>query len=351
MKKRHVFAFTLGDPAGIGGEILIKTLAKKDTYVKCVPIAIADEKPLIDALRFVDEKLTLHEISSPAEAEGKFGVIDFISPHLLDNHALVYGQVDPVCGDCAFHYVTKGISLAMNREVDAVITGPLNKEALMLAGHHYAGHTEIFADYTGTKDFGMMLMSGNLRVVHVTTHVAMREACDIILNHPERVRKTIELAQEAMVALGIKSPRIAVAGLNAHSSENGLFGQEEEKSILPAIRECQKMGLNVEGPVPPDTVFVKAMGGQYDIVVAMYHDQGHIPLKLSGFRMDEKTGLFTSMSGINVTLGLPIIRTSVDHGTAFDKANKGVSNEGSLIEALDAAVLMADQRFPLKEGE
>ncbi len=350
MEQRHVFAFTLGDPAGIGGEILVKTLAKKETYEKCIPVAIADEQPLSDALKFVDVPLNLREIHAPEEAKGQFGTIDYISPHLLDGHALHYGQVDPVCGDCAFTYVTKGIALAMNREVDAVITGPLNKEAMMLSGHHYAGHTEIFADYTHTQDFGMMLMSGKLRVVHVTTHVSMREACDIILNHPERVQKTIELAQEAMISMGVKNPRIAVAGLNAHASENGLFGQEEEQSIIPAIESCRKMGINADGPVPPDTVFVKAMGGQYDIVVAMYHDQGHIPLKLSGFRMDEKTGLFTSLSGINVTLGLPINRTSVDHGTAFDRAGKGISNEGSLIEALDAAVLLADQRFPLKEA-
>ena len=218
----------------------------------------------------------------------------------------------------------------------------INKESLHMAGHFYSGHTEIFAEYTNTKKYAMLLTSKSLRVIHVTTHVPLRQACEMIKK--DRLLNVIKIADDAMKSIGIKKPRIAVAGLNPHASENGLFGDEEAKEIIPAVKEAQEQGFNVEGPIPPDTVFVKAMGGQYDIVVAMYHDQGHIPLKLSGFKLNPKTGQYVSMSGVNCTLGLPIIRTSVDHGTAFGKAGEGRANEESMIDAIDIAILMAENR-------
>ena len=220
-----------------------------------------------------------------------------------------------------------------------MVTAPINKEALHLAGHLYSGHTEIFADYTHTPHYAMLLMSGKLRVIHCTTHVSMRKACDLITK--ERVGEVIGLADQAMKMMGLPHYTIGVAGLNAHCSENGLFGTEEAEAISPAIREAQAKGIHVEGPVPPDTVFVKALAGQYDVVVAMYHDQGHIPLKVVGFQLDAATGRFTSLSGINTTIGLPILRTSVDHGTAFDKAGQNLANEASMMEAIQLAAQMA----------
>ena len=230
----------------------------------------------------------------------------------------------------------------MDGKVQAVVTAPINKESLNMAGHAYSGHTEIFAEYTETKDFAMLLASKTLHVIHVSTHCSLREACDRVKK--ERVLKVITLAQEGMRQLGYENPKIVVAGLNPHCSENGLFGTEEKKEILPAIEEARKMGMDVYGPEPPDTVFVKCQAGQYDIVVAMYHDQGHIPLKLSGFQYDLVENKYKSVSGINCTIGLPIVRTSVDHGTAFGKAGEGRANEESMLDAIFAGVEMAKNR-------
>ena len=208
-----------------------------------------------------------------------------------------------------------------------------------MAGHNYSGHTEIFADYTRTRNYAMLLSSNNLKVIHVTTHVSMQEACSRITK--ERVLNVIRLARTGMELLGYENPRIGVAGFNAHCSENGLFGDQERLAVEPAVAEAKAMGIDVTGPVPPDTVFCKALGGMFDVVVAMYHDQGHIPIKLMGFQMDAKTGTYAAMSGINCTIGLPIIRTSVDHGTAYGKAGEGRANEQSMVEAIEAAQIMA----------
>ena len=230
----------------------------------------------------------------------------------------------------------------MEKKVQAVVTAPINKKSLNMAGYHYSGHTEIFAEYTGTKDFAMLLASKSLRVIHVSTHCSLREACDRVKK--DRILKVIRLAHEGMQQLGCLHPRIGVAGLNPHCSENGLFGTEEECEILPAIEEAKKEGLHVAGPESPDTVFVKCQAGQYDIVVAMYHDQGHIPLKLSGFKYNLQKDRYESVSGINCTIGLPIVRTSVDHGTAFGKAGEGRANEESMVDAVFAGVMMAENR-------
>lgn len=241
------------------------------------------------------------------------------------------GQVSAIAGDAAYQYIAAAIKDAQQHEIEAVVTAPLNKEALHLGGHNFDGHTEIFATLTGTEKYSMMLWSSYFSVVHVSTHVALREACNRVTQ--ARVEECIELAQHAMTAMGIEQPKIAVAGLNPHSSEHGLFGNEEAQAIIPAVTAKQAAGFDVTGPVPPDTVFLKASQGVYDIVVAMYHDQGHIPMKLLAFD-----------SGVNVTLGLPIIRTSVDHGTAFDIADQGIAKETSMVAALELAVKYAENQ-------
>jgi 4-hydroxythreonine-4-phosphate dehydrogenase len=230
----------------------------------------------------------------------------------------------------------------MAGKIDATVTGPINKEAINKAGFHYAGHTEIYADLTNTRDYAMLLAHENFRVIHVSTHVSLREACDRVKK--ARVYRVIRLGEDAVKKLGIDHPRIAVAGLNPHAGENGMFGREEIEEIEPAIMQARSEGLNVEGPIPPDTVFSKMQGGQYDLVVAMYHDEGHIPTKVIGFQYDERTKTWGSMSGINITCGLPIIRVSVDHGTAFGKAGEGRANPESMIEAIRIAARLASHR-------
>ncbi|MDR0877961.1 MAG: 4-hydroxythreonine-4-phosphate dehydrogenase PdxA [Treponema sp.] len=342
---RPVLGISIGDPAGIGPEITLKALSHAGLYKKCVPVVYADKVVLEDAAVITGMNFVLNKIKSPGEAKGSPGIIDYIDPELLQKGDYKRGQVGVKSGDAAFQYVTAAIKDALAGNTAGVVTGPINKEAINLAGHHFAGHTEIFAKYTNTTGYGMLLSAGNinggagLNVIHVTTHVSLRQACDLITK--ERVLKTIRLAGLAMQLMGKTQRRIAVAGLNPHASENGLFGDEESKAIIPAIEAARAEGLDVTGPLPPDTVFVKALGGQADVVVAMYHDQGHIPLKLLGFKMDSGDGSFSQMSGVNTTIGLPIIRTSVDHGTAFDRAGKNQANEESMVEAIEMAITFA----------
>lgn len=341
-----ILGISMGDPAGIGAEIAVKALANNDWSKKCIPVVIGDKAAMEDAIAFTHSACTLRLIDCPAQAKGTRGEIDLIDLGYLTKGSWEYKKVSALAGKAGFNYVRKATELAMAKEIDAIVTGPINKEAINLAGYHYSGHTEILADLTGTKDYAMLLTGGRLRVIHVTTHVSMREACDRITK--ARVYTVIRLAQQAMALLGKPDAKIGVAGFNAHCSENGLFGDEEAKAIIPAIRQAQAEGVNVEGPVPPDTVFVKAQAGQYDIVVAMYHDQGHIPLKLAGFKLDLKTNQYTAMSGVNCTIGLPVIRTSVDHGTAFGKAGEGRANEESLVDAMDMAIEMANNQRKMK---
>ena len=339
---KPIIGITMGDPAGIGSEIIVKALKSGKLQEKCAPVVIGDRQAMLEANAFCGAGLALREIGSPRQAEGEPGTIEMMDLGLLAPGSFVYKKVQKLCGEASFQYIIKGIELALAGDIQAVVTGPINKEALNAAGRNYSGHTEIFADYTGTKNYTMLLMSKTLRVFHVTTHCAMREACDKITR--ERVLEVIRLARAGMGLLGFASPRIAVAGLNAHSSENGLFGREEGLAIIPAVRDAVSEGINADGPVPPDTVFVKAQSGAYDAVVAMYHDQGHIPVKLSGFALDAATNRYTSVGGVNCTIGLPIIRASVDHGTAFGKAGEGRANEESLVDAVEAALTMAKNR-------
>ena len=343
-----IIGITMGDPAGIGPEIAVKAMNDMKLYEKCRPLVVGDASAMEQAVRIAKADLKIHTIEKPAQAKFRHGIVDVIDLKDVDVSRLVHGKVSVMGGKAAFDAVKKVIELAINDEVDATVTGPLNKEALNLAGYHYAGHTEIFAELTNTKDYTMMLAEGKLRVVHVSTHVSLRQACDNCKK--DRVYTVIKLAWKTMKEFGIENPRIGVAGLNPHASDGGLFGWEEEKEILPAIEQARSEGITVDGPVPPDTLFSKALGGQYDIVVAMYHDQGHIPLKLIGFTWNEVEKKWNTVSGVNITLGLPIIRTSVDHGTAFDKAGNGTATEESLVNAIDYAIHFAHQRIVRKLG-
>ena len=331
----------MGDPLGIGPEISVKVFAQTKVYDICRPFIIGDagvmERAVREAVKRLD--ITIHPVSSVGECHFIPGIIDVYDLHNIEAAKLKIGMVDSASGEAAFSSVKKAIELATAGEIDATITNPLNKEALNMAGNHYAGHTEIYADLTGTKDYSMMLADGDLRVVHVSTHVSLREACDRVKK--DRVLKVIELAHNTCRSLGINEPRVAVAGLNPHAGEGGLFGREEIEEIAPAIKAARSKGINAVGPFPPDTVFAKAHGGAYDIVVAMYHDQGHIPLKILGFQYDKASGKWRAISGVNITLGLPIIRSSVDHGTAFECAWQGSANESSLLSAIEYGVKLA----------
>ena len=277
-----------------------------------------------------------------ADARFEPSTINVFDLKNVDLPQLQLGKVSAMAGNAAFEAVKTMIELALRREIDATVTAPIHKEALVAAGHHFPGHTEIFAHFTGTSDFTMMLAAGEVRVVHVSTHVSLRQACDAVTR--QRVLTVIELAHRACRQLGIANPKIGVAGLNPHASDGGLFGAEEREHIIPAIEAAKAKGMLVEGPQAPDTFFAKAMSGIYDVCVAMYHDQGHIPVKMHGFHFDRQTMSWDRVMGINVSLGMPIIRTSVDHGTAFDQAGKGTASDESLLDAIEYAAKLAENR-------
>jgi len=343
MNKRPILGITMGDPAGCGPEITVKVLQNPQIYMQCRPFIVGDAKVIEDSLCILNAKsFQINRIASVAQAKFEYGIIDVYHLDLVDMSQFIYGKVSSMCGNAAFQCVKKVIELALNKEIDGTVTNALNKEAINLAGHHYSGHTEIYAELTNTKKYTMMLAHEDLRVVHVSTHVSLRQACDLVKK--ERVFDVIQIANDACKKLGIENPKIGVAGLNPHSGENGMFGTEEIEEIIPAVERAQKEGINALGPIPPDTVFSKARGGWYDIVVVMYHDQGHIPLKVLGFVYDKKEKKWGAVSGVNITLGLPIIRTSVDHGTAFGHAGQGKQNEISLMNAIQYAILLAENR-------
>ncbi|MGX8708871.1 MAG: 4-hydroxythreonine-4-phosphate dehydrogenase PdxA [bacterium] len=337
MSSLPILGITMGDPSGIGPEITVKALMNEKVYGICRPVIIGDAEVMKKAVGIVGTgQIAVHPVSRVEDSRFQFGTMDVYDLHNVQTEKLEYGKVSAMSGGAAFECVKKVIELALSHEVDATVTNPLNKEAMNLAGFHYSGHTEIYAELTGTRDYAMMLADGDLRVAHVSTHVPLRTACDRVKK--DRVYHVIRLADSACRKFGIEKPRIAVAGLNPHAGENGMFGSEETEEILPAIRQAVSEGINADGPLPPDTVFSKARGGWYDMVVVMYHDQGHIPLKVLGFVYDRDAGKWKSVRGVNITLGLPIIRTSVDHGTAFDQAGKGTASESSLINAIEYAV-------------
>ncbi|MGQ9637757.1 MAG: 4-hydroxythreonine-4-phosphate dehydrogenase PdxA [Thermodesulfobacteriota bacterium] len=338
-RDKPILGISVGDPAGIGPEITVKALSFAEIYEICHPLVVAEAEMVKEAIKFSKLDLRIHPVSSPKEGFYQFGTIDLLDLKNIDGKSIKHKTISADYGRASFEYLRKVIDLAMAKEIDATVTGPISKEAINLAGFHYSGHTEIYADLTHTKDYAMMLVHQNFRVIHVSTHVSLREACDRVKK--ERVYRVIRLGYNTLKRLGIKEPRIAVAGLNPHAGEGGLFGREEIEEIIPAIQEAQKQGLNIEGPIPPDTVFSKMRGGKYDLVVVMYHDQGHIPTKLIGFQYDHKTNTWGSISGVNITCGLPIIRVSVDHGTAFGKAGEGRANPESMIQAIKIAAKLA----------
>jgi 4-hydroxythreonine-4-phosphate dehydrogenase len=331
---RPLLAITLGDPAGVGPEIIVKALARVDLFARCRPLVIGDKRMLARAATWCNLAPPEFEVlSKPGEGTYRAGTIPVLDLHIADPELIPAGSVSPEGGRAAVEAVFAACDLAMAGEVDAIVTAPLNKEAMNRAGFAFAGHTELLAERTHAQHVSMLLIGEGLRVVHVSTHVSLRDAIERVTT--ARVEEVIDLAQYSCNLLGIANPRIAVAGLNPHAGEGGLFGSDEQR-IRPAIAAARARGLNVSDPLPPDTVFLRSLRDEFDIVVAMYHDQGHIPMKLLAFE-----------SGVNVSIGLPIIRTSVDHGTAFDIAGKGIASERSLLAALDVAGQMVRARAAL----
>jgi len=337
-----LLGITMGDPGGIGPEICVKALNDPEIYRICRPLVIGDAEILLDAVRFCDINLSVTPCSRADQGRYVHGTVDTLSLDKMSLDVLKHKQVTAAQGEASFAYVEKAIDLALAGEIDGTVTGPINKAAIHAAGHLFAGHTEIYATRTGTRDYAMMLTHGDFRVTHVSTHVSLREACDRVKK--DRVGKVIDLTYAALKKIGLSKPRIGVAGLNPHCGEGRMFGDEDEDEIKPAVTAAVHQGRQVEGPIPADTVFSKMKGGMYDAVVVMYHDQGHIPMKLIGFQYDQKTGQWGEMSGVNVTLGLPIVRTSVDHGTAFGKAGEGRANSQSMIEAIRLGAMLASRQ-------
>ncbi len=345
---RPIVGITMGDPAGSGPEITVKALSDASIYDRCRPLVVGDAKMLEQAKHFVHHpEIKINPVTDVKDAKFEYGTIDVYHLDLIkDVKEFKLGTVSKEGGRAAFESVRKVIELAMNKEIDATVTNALNKEAMNLAladkGKHFDGHTEIYATYTNTKKYTMMLAHHDFRVVHVSTHVSLREACDRVKK--DRVLEVIELAWKTCRDLGIEDPKVGVCGLNPHAGENGLFGTEEIDEIIPAINAAKEKGINAIGPLPPDSAFSQMLGGWYDITVCMYHDQGHIPTKTIGFVYDREKQAWKAVEGVNITLGLPIIRTSVDHGTDFYHAGKGESNELSLVNAIDYALRMAATR-------
>lgn len=328
---RPIIAITMGDASGIGPEVIMKALAHPEVQALCKPLVIGDAERLRTAGAIVGTSLTVNSLDEPAQARFAADAVDCIDLKLIPkDHP--FGQLSPLSGEGAFRYIERAVRIVEAGQADGICTAPLSKEALHAAGHKYPGHTELLAHLTGTPEVSMMLTSPKLRVIHVTTHIGLIDAIAKI--EPGLVERVITRAHDTLVKAGIANPHIGVCAINPHAGENGLFGHgEEAEKITPAIVACQAKGWNVKGPLPADTLFFLAGRGDYDIVVAMYHDQGHGPIKVLGLE-----------AGVNITVGLPVIRTSVDHGTAFDIAGKGIADERSLIEALRQAVDLAPKR-------
>ncbi|MBN3205972.1 D-threonate 4-phosphate dehydrogenase [Pectobacterium brasiliense] len=323
-----IIAVTMGDPAGIGPEIIIKSLAEGElSGASAVVVGCVQTMRRILALNIVPA-VELKIIDKPADAVFAPGVINMIDEPLEDPQALKPGVVQAQAGDLAYRCIKKAAELAMAGEVHAIATAPLNKEALHSAGHLYPGHTELLAKLTNSRDYAMVLYTDKLKVIHVSTHIALRKFLDTL--NRDRVETVIDMADVFLKRVGFTHPRIAVAGVNPHAGENGLFGDEEIKIVSPSVEAMKAKGIDVYGPCPPDTVYLQAYEGQYDMVVAMYHDQGHIPLKLLGF-----------YDGVNITAGLPFIRTSADHGTAFDIAWTGKAKSESMAISIQLAMQLA----------
>jgi 4-hydroxythreonine-4-phosphate dehydrogenase len=314
---------TMGDPGGVGPEIIAKAFGTPGIRKSCMPIVIGDTLIMAKALRLLRNPRKLREITSPDEAENSGRLMHLINVNTMIPR-LPQKKPTPEGGEACVRYIRKAVELAMHKQVDGIVTAPISKEALKMAGFAWPGHTEMLAEISRTKQYAMMLVGGPLRVILVTIHTALKNVPELITR--QRILRVIRLAKKACDMLKIRTPKIAVAGLNPHAGEAGIFGEEEITQIVPAIRQANREGIPVSGPYPPDTIFHKAYQGEIDIVVCMYHDQGLIPLKMIAFD-----------KGVNVTIGLPFIRTSPDHGTAYDIAWKGTANPSSMIEAIKLA--------------
>ena len=335
-QEKALLAITMGDAAGSGPEIITKALAEPEVKKLCRPVVIGDAAAMREAFAFTKAPGEVRAIDKLTDARFQDGIVDVVDLHNIELDKLTRGKVNTMAGKAAYEYIKLGTEMALAGEADAIVTSAINKEALNNAGYHYDGHTQLLAELCGVKDVAMMLVTGSLRVSHVSTHVSLHEAIE--RTRPQRILTVLKLTEDAVKQMGIAEPKIAVAGLNPHSGEGGLFGDEEMKYITPAIEEAKKQGMNVVGPLPPDSAFLRAYEGQFDAAIAMYHDQGHIAVKMLGITF-----------GVNVTLGLPIIRTSVDHGTDFGKAGKGTADPTSLVEAIKlASVMVQNRRRPVK---
>lgn len=328
---RPILAVTMGDPAGTGAELIAKAFGDASVLAACRPIVVGDAALMREAVRITGAPLEVRAIESIAIDE-RPNTIDVVDLRNVAPGGLVRGQVSPACGQAAYEYIRKAVELTLAGSAHAVVTSALNKAALHAAGHHYDGHTELLSELCGKPKVTMMLVAEKLRVCHVSTHVSLREAIERV--KPERIVSVIQIARAGVQELGIADPHIAVAGVNPHAGEGGIFGDEEIKFIAPAIEQARALGFNVSGPYAGDTVFFRTLEGQFDCAIAMYHDQGHVAAKMLGI-----------WRGVNVTLGLPIIRTSVEHGTDFANAGTGRGDPRSLVQALLLAATMAGNRL------
>jgi 4-hydroxythreonine-4-phosphate dehydrogenase len=340
---KPIIGITMGDPASIGPEIAVKALLTERLFEVCRPVIIGDAAVFEDIVKRFGSQAKINAITDIKDAKFIFGEPDVYDLKNVDMSQLKFGEISAMAGDASFQAVKTVIELALAGEIDATVTGPINKKSVNEAGHHYAGHTEIYAHYTNTKKYAMLLVEDHMKVIHVSTHVSLRQACDLVKK--DRILEVTDLLYHGLISLGEKNLKIGIAGLNPHAGDSGLFGTEDDQEILPAVQEALARGYDVEGPVPADTMFSKASTGYYGGVVAMYHDQGHIPFKLTGFKWNSEKQQMDSVKGVNITLGLPIIRTSVDHGTAFEIAGKGVASPDAMILAIESAIQLSKYRL------
>lgn len=325
---REIIAIPMGDPAGIGPEITAKSLANKEIYDMCKPVVVGDAEVFQKAIEIVEKDLKINVISNPSEGKFEYGTVDLIDLNNINIDELVYGEVQAQCGKAAFEYIKTSVDLALNDEVKALATTPINKESLKAANVPYIGHTEMLEDLTNTKDPLTMFQVKGMRIFFLTRHVSLKEAISQMTK--ERVRDYLVRCDKALQRLGVENRKFAVAGLNPHSGENGLFGREEIDEIGPGIEAAVAEGIDAVGPVPADSVFFQALNGKYDAVLSLYHDQGHIAAKMTDFHRT-----------ISITNGLPFLRTSVDHGTAFDIAGKNIASSVSMEECIKLAAQYA----------
>ena len=328
---KKIIAVTMGDAAGIGPEVVVKALGDPKVYEICSPLLIGDGGVIEKTIKLLDSSLSLRPVKSVDDIEGRYGVIDIIDLQNLHGD-VIPGKVSADCGRAAMEYIGKAAEITGSGEAAAMATAPINKESIASAGYPDTGHMRYLARITGTTEFAAMLMTGTLRVVHLSDHYSLKEACDLVKRNLILAR--LKLIRDSFLKWNLNNPRIGVAALNPHGSDGGLFGNQEETEILPAVNDAKKQGIDAGGPFPADSIFNRAISGEFDVILAMYHDQGHIAVKVHGF---EKS--------VAVTLGLPFVRTSVDHGTAFDIAGKGIADHRGMIEAISTAVDLSQRGY------